>query len=1503
MDYVLQKWRFIEILIFTSTFVLLLIQNCVHCETAVRTPKITFPNYKNGFQSQSKPKWSAKTPVRTLLNVGDSEKITLFPKAYEAVIDAGKNPGNYNNVSVNCTGALMEYSRALEKRDTWAIRIMDSSGKQGPGLLMGGMTQHGNYDECLNTRRNPQLEPRDTKHVREAQFCTAFFVTPSWILDYARSLDVPYPPKLPRVTVDLCIPSTCTTADLLHIVTVYMSSRSHNVSVEGVECHQVPNFAEDTAAVVVVSVFSTILLLVVLGTCLDVLQNIKTFEILAGEETRVGFHAHENRLSRFRSSIVSHWHRLGGGEYKPITRRNTIGYKPSIIRRFSSSIIRRRPSAVDDLEQTIYTTRGDAEGRGKVTTATMAGGQRNSHGIPSFDCNGIQLRNIKSSATILDTNENSIEKKKFVDADKEQEGRQSDDCSQNADPNTNSNSTVSDNKVTLSQSSASYHSPSVTTDKQEGCGQQSAVLLDLECGTGDIDTDEDVFNEDTVAGNSGTGKFECASEENFAPCDSNTSACQASIKIVNENSGENKLSERQETTTDDNFQNDLKCDAKRENSYAVSYKEDTGTDSCRQSLHGNPDCSPETNRSVKGDQNATSGVIPKGNRTDTCDEKTSSDDSLTNGTDTVNTGSKSPTNKTKFDDSKCDNISPESGNSDGGFTRQVEHSALGSDTNSENRETHDSSSRMADAPDKVCCERKEEAQELENRETHDSSSRMADAPDKVCCERKEEAQEFTRVKNDGDTTTDERDIIEVETAKTSGNMAPNHFPELPNLVLGRRYRPKSAKRSTKRRYSDTNISISPTSNSPKSRFSDSDIPSSLKVGCAQSDASSKSSKHNPPTLGCANTDLDSTPSDQRSNSPCGGTDVLPSPTKHSPQMSDSDKERNVMSSATNESTNLRTSVTDVGQSSTKHRAKSCSLKPDSLILSPTEQMQNSCVSKTDGPTLSPTKLSLRMRFQEADCPSSPTNTIQSSLSHSLTSIPEETAEEVRKSVAAGETVEYNAGITPGGGTKKYDAKDNVRFRRKGEKKTKEGIRESGLKVEMRRKTHRTEDVEGGTIPKRKSPVAEVLLCFSFLRSVHRVMAEGNADHLFSLNGVRVLSISWIVLGNTLSLLHGNPASLANNVDTVTMATTVWFQALMNATFAADTFFVLSGCLLAYHFLRSKSKELKQNPRASLLSAKSLILFYVHRLTRLLPCYYIALATYTVLVPYFGNGPLWKGTDSRLARCHDHWWANALFFSNFYKANDMCMSWSYYLVNDLQFYFISPLFLYPLLYLPRLGLSLLVALVMIQILSTALLTQDINGNMLSMEVEFFAQVYAKPYCRVGAFAVGMGLGYFLHSTERRIFFRKVPLLLGLLSALSVVATVVYITHTETGQGGESWTALQTSLYEAVARPLWSLAVSFIIFVCSVGQGGFVHKLLSWNAFVPLCRITYGVYLLHPILIAVVLNGSRYPFHLHFGSLIYMFVGNLVCAYGLAFLLITLVESPFTSLEHTIRTRFF
>lgn len=56
--------------------------------------------------------------------------------------------------------------------------------------------------------------------------------------------------------------------------------------------------------------------------------------------------------------------------------------------------------------------------------------------------------------------------------------------------------------------------------------------------------------------------------------------------------------------------------------------------------------------------------------------------------------------------------------------------------------------------------------------------------------------------------------------------------------------------------------------------------------------------------------------------------------------------------------------------------------------------------------------------------------------------------------------------------------------------------------------------------------------------------------------------------------------------------------------------------------------------------------------RLGPCYLIVIMIFTNLMPYMGKGPRWTYEITSVRTCKDHWWANALFFSNFYKADTM-----------------------------------------------------------------------------------------------------------------------------------------------------------------------------------------------------------------------------------------------------------
>ncbi|XP_046549693.1 nose resistant to fluoxetine protein 6-like [Haliotis rubra] len=430
-------------------------------------------------------------------------------------------------------------------------------------------------------------------------------------------------------------------------------------------------------------------------------------------------------------------------------------------------------------------------------------------------------------------------------------------------------------------------------------------------------------------------------------------------------------------------------------------------------------------------------------------------------------------------------------------------------------------------------------------------------------------------------------------------------------------------------------------------------------------------------------------------------------------------------------------------------------------------------------------------------------------------------------------------------------------------------------------------------------ITDMILCFSFPTNVTSVLGEGNTNLLFCLSGVRFLSISWIVMGNCLSFIHKAPDSVENSVTGVELAQSFWFQAIINCTFAADTFFILSGTLLSYTFLRGIERKTAAGKKFT-VTPKFIFLFYLHRIIRIWPCYLVVVMIFTNILPYMGDGPRWKYVTTAINQCKDHWWANVFFFSNFYKADEMCMTWTYYLVNDFQFYLISPFILIPLVRLPPLGFTLLGLLVVTQVVSVGILNNKINGNMLRMDHGYFSDVYVKPYCRVGVFAIGMMLGYILNNFGRRMYLRKMPLLLGWLTSMCMMTFVVYVTYLENRAGGSEWTARQTALYEALARPAWGLAVAWVIFACSIGQGGYINTFLSWNFFLPLCRITYGIYLLHPLVIVVVLGATRNLLFLSSLNLWLFYVPILVTATAVALILMSCVEQPFIRLENRIRT---
>ncbi|KAF5396771.1 hypothetical protein PHET_10262 [Paragonimus heterotremus] len=186
---------------------------------------------------------------------------------------------------------------------------------------------------------------------------------------------------------------------------------------------------------------------------------------------------------------------------------------------------------------------------------------------------------------------------------------------------------------------------------------------------------------------------------------------------------------------------------------------------------------------------------------------------------------------------------------------------------------------------------------------------------------------------------------------------------------------------------------------------------------------------------------------------------------------------------------------------------------------------------------------------------------------------------------------------------------------------------------------------------RQSWMLTVLCAYSFPYNVWTLRYIGqthnNRRRLHFLDGLRVLSIAWVILGHSILM----PLSVSNNK---VLASTKYFhswafQAVLSGTLAVDTFFFLSGLLASYSCLVRRD-ELQAASFTSKLRIWGWFAF--HRLIRLTPTYLFVLVCYTGFFFHFLNGPLFpqKLGQTDVGFCRDHWYL--LYLNNLIQPNQM-----------------------------------------------------------------------------------------------------------------------------------------------------------------------------------------------------------------------------------------------------------
>uniref|UniRef100_A0A0K0EV77 Nose resistant to fluoxetine protein 6 (inferred by orthology to a C. elegans protein) n=1 Tax=Strongyloides venezuelensis TaxID=75913 RepID=A0A0K0EV77_STRVS len=454
-------------------------------------------------------------------------------------------------------------------------------------------------------------------------------------------------------------------------------------------------------------------------------------------------------------------------------------------------------------------------------------------------------------------------------------------------------------------------------------------------------------------------------------------------------------------------------------------------------------------------------------------------------------------------------------------------------------------------------------------------------------------------------------------------------------------------------------------------------------------------------------------------------------------------------------------------------------------------------------------------------------------------------------------------------------------------------------------------------PQIDSWFIHLLLAFSIYSNGKYVLAKNKlTDQIDCLHGARVLSMMWIILGHTYwyictSLTADNVLQTLKNFPKV-----FHNQIVIQAPLAVDSFFLLSGMLTSYLFFK-KTMPPKLDKDGNVISKHTInvksftfwIVFYLRRYIRLTPVYVVVMILNTTVLTHLSNGPFWRPIE--LNYCRKSWWTNLIYMNNFLLQDvEQCMGWSWYLANDFQLYAISPLYMLLINYNEKLGITGCIGTVIVSSICRLIITLIKGyppGPILTTKLqivglidEFWTNVYIKPYARCGPYMVGLVVGYYLYKYKLKLETQrwKIYLCWCLSTSMGFYSVFGMYPYSSTGE----ITKFHLIFYTLFGGPMFSLSLGWVIFACSTGNGGIVKKILGWKAFVPLSKLTFCTYLMHPIVLQLYNFSRPHPFH--FTStfqMLTLFSVAATASYFVAFFIACAFEFPVTYLDKLLFDR--
>ncbi|GMT12004.1 hypothetical protein PFISCL1PPCAC_3301, partial [Pristionchus fissidentatus] len=358
--------------------------------------------------------------------------------------------------------------------------------------------------------------------------------------------------------------------------------------------------------------------------------------------------------------------------------------------------------------------------------------------------------------------------------------------------------------------------------------------------------------------------------------------------------------------------------------------------------------------------------------------------------------------------------------------------------------------------------------------------------------------------------------------------------------------------------------------------------------------------------------------------------------------------------------------------------------------------------------------------------------------------------------------------------------------------------------------------------------------YSNISSIFDIGEAAKSDQIAPIHCIRFFSMAWVLMSH---LFSSYLAVVANPDDVMALAKDWSSEVIINGFYSVDSFFFMSGVLLTFLWFKSYNRHPKET-----MSVYGWIMFYVHRILRLSPAFYILVIFFTfVLKQMLRDSPINMNDIIMQDSCSTTWWIEMLYLHNWIQQDKWCISWGWYLAADMQMYIFTPLLLIPLALKPLIGF----------LVATLVFTFSTAVNI------FLVYYYHWPAAESFLYPADPEEtnieNYSMLMYESPLIRCQIVYLVSWVAGLALMLTVLLGLHNQTN--GELMDIFWRAMYSAFSRPAWGIGLSVILIMCFYGYGGPINAFMSWHIWVPLGRLSYCGYLIHIPTMLLVLSQTK------------------------------------------------